>query len=144
MPTGEGCRIAALRKTDRTDRGGRVWSNPDLYPIVGRIALKDIAGSFEFSMGQEAIFELSDVTTLLMLADLKHGYPEKADDEGRVPSFITPRKIVLPSADTVLEASKMLPQQLIVAGDGHDVLRYSKPDSATAVITIALSTPVPH
>ncbi len=111
---------------------------------MGRIALKDIAGSFEFSMGQEAIFELSDVTTLLMLADLKHGYPEKADDEGRVPSFITPRKIVLPSADTVLEASKMLPQQLIVAGDGHDVLRYSKPDSATAVITIALSTPVPH
>jgi hypothetical protein len=105
-------------------------------------------------MRQEAIFESSDVTTLLMLADLKHSYPEKADDEGRVPSFITPRKIVLPSADTVLEAvnrtdlslmeksfrtllnsqlleaSKMLPQQLIVAGDGRDLLRYSKLDIA--------------
>ena len=52
------------------------------------------------------------------------------------------RDSILP--DSIIEASKMLPQQLIVAGDGHDVLRYSKPDSATAVITIALSTPVPH
>ncbi len=80
---------------------------------VGRIALKDIVGSFEFSMRQEAIFESSDVTTLLMLADLKHGYPEKADDEGRVPSFITPRKIVIPSADTVLEAVNRTDLQLI-------------------------------
>ncbi len=121
---------------------------------VGRIAMKDIVESFKFSMRQEAIFESSDVTTLMMIADLKHGYPEVADDEGRVPSCITPRKIVLPSADTALEAvnrtdistieqsfrtllggqlqeaSKMLPQQLIVAGDGHDVLRYSKLDIA--------------
>jgi hypothetical protein len=117
---------------------------------VGRAAMKDIVGSFEFNMRPEAIFESSDVTTLMVLADLKHGCPEKVDDEGRVPSFITPRRIVLPSADTVLEAvnrtdlpiieksfrtllnsqlletSKMLPQQLIIAGDGHDVLRYSK------------------
>ena len=33
MHTGEVCRIAVLGKTDSPVRGGRVWSNPDLYPI---------------------------------------------------------------------------------------------------------------
>ena len=109
--------------------------------------MKDIVGLFEFSMRPEAIFESSDVTTLMILADLKNDYPEAADDEGRIPSCITSRKIVLPSADTALEAvnrtdisalersfrtllgsqlqeaSKMLPKQLFIAGDGYDVLR---------------------
>ena len=119
---------------------------------VGRTALKDIVRSFKFSMRPNATFESSDVTMLMMLADLKNECPEVADDEGRVPSCITQRKVALLSADTALEAvnstklevieasfrevldmqladaSKMLPQQLVLAGDGHDLLRYSKLD----------------
>jgi len=40
MHTGEVYRIAVLRKTDSPVRSGRVWSNPDLYPILFKFTAK--------------------------------------------------------------------------------------------------------
>lgn len=40
MHAGEVCRIAVLRKTDSPVRSGRVWSNPDLYPILFKFTAK--------------------------------------------------------------------------------------------------------
>ena len=52
---------------------------------------------------------------LMMLADPNNECPEVADDEGRVPSCITQRKVALLSADTALEAVNSTKLEVIEA-----------------------------
>jgi hypothetical protein len=119
---------------------------------VGRSAIEEISRQFALKIRPNSLYETSDSISLLILTDLMGLSPNGSDEISRLMSKISPRIGLLPSADTALAAVNstdigqlvtdfraILSRQitvakeqdafkgeLIIAGDSHNLKRYSK------------------
>lgn len=119
---------------------------------VGRTAIEGISRRFALNIRPCSLYKASDSVALLILSDLMGLAPDGSDEVSRLMRKISPQGYPLPSADTVLAAVNsteirqlvsdfrcVLLQQIaaareqgafdvdfIVAGDAHDLKRYSK------------------
>lgn len=119
---------------------------------VGRTAIEEISRPFALKIRPNSLYEASDSISLLVLTDLMGLSPNGSDEISRLMSKISPRISLLPSADTALAAVNstdigqlvsdfrtILSRQitvakgqdafkgdLIIAGDSHNIKRYSK------------------
>jgi len=119
---------------------------------IGRTAIKDVSKQFTLNICPGSLYDVSDSLALLILSDLMGQSPNGSDSVSRLMGKISPRASSLPSADTVLAAVNStgleqlisdfrcglsgqiaiareqgtFKEDFIVAGDTHDVKRYSK------------------
>lgn len=119
---------------------------------VGRTAIGEISRQFTLKIRPNSLYDTSDSISLLILTDLMGLSPNGSDEISRLMSKINPRIGLLPSADTALAAVNSTDMgqlvsdfrdvlsrqiavakeqdafkgQLIIAGDSHNLKRYSK------------------